>query len=87
MLLQPFVKDEAAFGGILKTKASHWSPVIIWVNAVSHRCNVANTTPPARSASPVGMHVSRGGLSGWRSIGISVKQKKMFPAESITSCQ
>src|SRR6516164_5492575 len=28
-----------------------------------------------------------GGLPGCRSIGISVKQKKMLPAESATSCQ
>lgn len=33
------------------------------------------------------MHVRSGGLPGWRSIGMSVKQKKMLPAESATSCQ
>ena len=33
------------------------------------------------------MYMSDGGLPGCRSIGISVKQKKMLPAESATSCQ
>jgi hypothetical protein len=33
------------------------------------------------------MQVSSGGRSGRRSIGIRVKQKKMFPAESVKSCQ
>ena len=53
----------------------------------SHRCSLANTNPPASNARPVGMHVRRGGLPGWRSIGRSVTQKKMFPAQSATSCQ
>jgi hypothetical protein len=33
------------------------------------------------------MQVNSGGLSGRRSIGIRVKQKKTFPADSIKSCQ
>jgi hypothetical protein len=72
---------------LLNAKASHWTPIIVWVSAVSHRCSVANTNPPASNARPVGMHVRRGGLPGWRSIGRSVTQKKMFPAQSATSCQ
>jgi hypothetical protein len=57
---------------LLNAKASHWTPIIVWVSAVSHRCSVANTNPPASNARPVGMHVRRGGLPGWRSIGRSV---------------
>ena len=72
---------------LLRASASHCSPCMVWVSAVSHKCRVANTNPPSSKAAAVGMHVSNGGLMGWRSIGISVKQKKRLPAESTMSCQ
>ena len=72
---------------LLKARASHCSPCTAWVSAVSHKCIVANTNPPSSKATAVGMHVSKGGLTGWRSIGTSVTLKKMLPAESTISCQ
>ena len=73
--------------GFLNAKPSHCIPVITCVSAVSHKCRLANTNPPANNASAIGMHVKSGGLAGWRSIGMRVKQKKILPAESVRSCQ